>query len=73
MKIFSACQNSDIHVVKFKGATIKGLTKPSNKNRVEIERLIAENSKNLIGVIFNFGQVDYNFSCYYKLVREEEF
>lgn len=56
---------------KFKGATMKGLTNPKNKNRTFIESLIRDNrGKPIDYLIFNFGQVDYNFSCYYKLVRE---
>jgi hypothetical protein len=42
VKIFTSCLNKDVIVYKYKGATIKGLTKPENKNRIDIEKKIAE-------------------------------
>ena len=58
-------------IIKFKGATMKGLSKPTNENRLEIIKTIQKysNANKLAGVIFCFGTVDIQFSYYYtKLV-----
>lgn len=35
-KIFTLCRNKNMTVKKFKGATMKGLSNPNNKNRQEV-------------------------------------
>lgn len=37
VKIFNLCKNRGMSVYKYKGATMKGLTNPSNRNRKHIE------------------------------------
>ncbi len=61
--------------VKFKGGTMKGLTKPDNENRLIIANTIAkfERSNRLNAVIFCFGTVDIQFSYYYSKLMNKPF
>lgn len=61
--------------VKFKGGTMKGLTKPDNENRQIIANTIAKfkNSNRLNAVIFCFGTVDIQFSYYYNKLMNKPF
>jgi len=62
-------------IIKFKGATMKGLIKPNNENRLEIIRTIRKysNANKLGGVIFCFGTVDVQFSYYYTKLFGKSF
>jgi hypothetical protein len=61
--------------VKFKGGTMKGLTKPDNENRTVITNTIAkfERGNRLNAVIFCFGTVDIQFSYYYSKLMNKPF
>lgn len=63
-KIFTLIKDNIIKVHSFKGATLKGITKPDNENRKEIEQILLK-KKNIKYAIFVFGQVDINLSFYY--------
>lgn len=67
-KIFTLIKKKVMIVNSYKGATIKGLMKPNNKNRLDIENKL-KNSKCISHVIFTFGQVDLNLSFYYDLCK----
>lgn len=62
-------------IFKFKGATMKGLCKSNNPNRLEIIRTIHKYAKSnqLGGVIFCFGTVDVQFSYYYTKLFDKPF
>lgn len=61
--------------VKFKGGTMKGLTKPDSENRQIIANTIAkfERGNRLNAVIFCFGTVDIQFSYYYSKLMNKPF
>lgn len=61
--------------VKFKGGTMKGLTKPDNENRLIIANTIAkfQRGNRLNAVIFCFGTVDIQFSYYYSKLMNKPF
>lgn len=61
--------------IKFKGGTMKGLTKPDNENRQIIANTIAkfERGNRLNAVIFCFGTVDIQFSYYYSKLMNKPF
>jgi hypothetical protein len=61
--------------VKFKGGTMKGLTKPDSENRQVIANTITkfERSNRLNAVIFCFGTVDIQFSYYYSKLMNKPF
>ena len=61
--------------VKFKGGTMKGLTKPDNENRLIIANTIAKfvRGNRLNAVIFCFGTVDIQFSYYYSKLMNKPF
>lgn len=61
--------------IKFKGGTIKGLTKPDNENRTIITNTINKfiKGKRLNAVIFCFGTVDIQFSYYYSKLMNKPF
>jgi hypothetical protein len=67
-RIFSLFKETKFKIYGFKGATLKGLTKQSNQNRLAIEKIIKK-TKNIKYVIFTFGQVDLNLSFYYDIVN----
>jgi hypothetical protein len=67
-RIFSLFKENKFKIYGFKGATLKGLTKPSNQNRLTIEKIINKNKK-IKYVIFTFGQVDLNLAFYYDIVN----
>lgn len=73
INIFTLLNNKYYKIYKYKGASIKGLTKKDNKNRGNIINII--NNYNKINCcIFSFGQVDIHFSYYYKkFVKKEKF
>lgn len=68
---FTLVKNPAIKIKKYKGATIKGLTKETNDNRKSIIDTI-KNAKNINCLIFNFGNVDVHMSFYYKLIYFNE-
>lgn len=61
--------------VKFKGGTMKGVTKPDNENRLIIANTIAkfQRGNRLNAVIFCFGTVDIQFSYYYSKLMNKPF
>lgn len=61
--------------VKFKGGTMKGLTKPDNENRTVIANTINKfiRGNRLNAVIFCFGTVDMQFSYYYSKLMNKPF
>lgn len=62
------CDN--VRYYKYKGKTIRGLSKPDDPDRKKIEGIIArENSP----CIFLFGQVDYGLVRYYKRAQHSEY
>lgn len=63
----------DIKVVKFKGATVKGVSKDDNENNKKIVKLIDEYGKNLDCIFFIFGNVDLHLSYYWTLIHNEKF
>ena len=70
---FKLIDNNNLHIYKFKGATMKGITKQDNENRIKILDIINKN-KNIKCMIFNFGQVDLYFSYYYdKYIKNKKF
>ena len=66
-RIFSLVKPETITVYPYKGATLKGLTKKNNSNRIRIEKIIS-NELTAKYAIFVFGQVDLNLSFYYDLI-----
>lgn len=71
-ELFSLVDNKNLNVITMKGSTIRGITKPDNKNRLKIIKTLKK-SKNIKCLIFNYGQVDIYFSYYYKYIRNEKF
>lgn len=61
--------------VKFKGGTMKGVTKPDNENILIIANTIAkfQRGNRLNAVIFCFGTVDIQFSYYYSKLMNKPF
>jgi hypothetical protein len=61
--------------IKFKGGTMKGLTKIDSENRQVIANTIAkfESGNRLNAVIFCFGTVDIQFSYYYSKLMNKPF
>jgi hypothetical protein len=62
---FTLLDDNNIKIYKFKGATMRGITKETNETRKKIITLV-NNNHNYKCIIFNFGQVDIFFSYYYK-------
>jgi hypothetical protein len=56
---------------KFKGKSIKGLSKESDPDRARIEKIVKEHKDG--SLVFSFGQVDLNFIRYYKLAHKESY
>ena len=70
---FKLLKDKKLKIYKFKGATLKGITKLENKNRKKIETVVS-NSNNIRCLIFIFGQVDLYFSYYYaKFIQNKRF
>jgi len=70
---FTLLKSNNLILKKFKGATMKGLTKPNHFNRQEILKIINRHNHKIKCVIFMFGNVDFNFSIYYtKLIQKKE-
>ena len=68
---FKLIKDKNIKIFKYKGATMKGITKINNENRLDILNQIKNNKKPKC-IIFNFGQVDLYFSYYYKKFVEKK-
>lgn len=68
VKMFIHCP--DVRQFKFKGKSIRGLTKPDDAERNKIEREIRK-TPNAKRVLFLFGQVDFNYVRYYKTIKGE--
>ena len=62
---FNLIESKNLKIYKFKGKTIKGLSKQEDKDRKKIINIVNQN-KNIKCIVFNFGQVDLYFSYYYK-------
>jgi hypothetical protein len=70
---FNLLDDKNIHIYKFTGKTMKGITEKTNANREKIVNLV-NNNINTKCLIFNFGQVDLYFSYYYKkFIKNEKF
>jgi hypothetical protein len=71
---FTLVKDANLKIYKFKGATMRGLTKDDNKNRLDILDIIKKQNNKINCMIFNFGQVDLYFSYYYtKFVNKKKF
>jgi hypothetical protein len=57
--------------IKIKGKSIKGLAKTSDEDRKHVEKWAKYKQNGPL--IFNFGQVDFNFIRYYKLIHQEDY
>jgi len=60
---------ANVEVVKFKGATAKGLTRAENANRQALLSLCQHNSYR--AGFFSFGQVDIHFSFFFDLAKKK--
>lgn len=70
--LFTLIKDDNLLVYKFKGTTIKSLTKNNNENRKKIIKVI-NNHNNIKCMLFNFGNVDLFFRFYYnKIVKNKE-
>ena len=70
---FKLIDDKNLFVYKFKGSTMKGLTKENNENRKKIIDTV-NNNNNIKCILFNFGQVDLYFSYYYdKFIKNKTF
>jgi len=69
---FTLIKNNEVYVHKFKGATAKGLTKPSNENKKFIEDILLKRSDPPKCIVFNFGNVDVHLSFYYNIFVKNE-
>lgn len=67
--MFQHAQNV-LHM-KLKGKTLKGLAKPEDPHRKIINKWVEEYKH--LEFIFGFGQVDLNFTRYYKLIHKEHY
>lgn len=67
---FYLLDNDNIEVIKFKGATMRGLAKEQNQNRKYIYDKVK--NTNIQCAIFYFGQVDLHHSYYYKEYEKGE-
>lgn len=69
---FTLLKDKSLYIYKYKGASLKGITKDDNKNRKHIEFVLNKYKYNC--VLFNFGQVDINFSFFYdEYVQKKDF
>lgn len=68
VKMFIHCPN--VKHLKFKGKSIKGLVKADDTERARIEREMRK-TPNANRVLFIFGQVDFNYVRYYKVIKGE--
>ena len=74
-KFFTLVNKSVVSVYSFKGATLKGVIKPTNQNKISIENTISQAIKqniNITHIIFVFGQVDLNLSFYYDICKKNK-
>ncbi len=68
---FTLINDNHLKIFKYKGATMKGITKDDNDNRKNIIKNVNKYN-NINCIIFNFGQVDLFFSYYYtKFVQKK--
>lgn len=67
VKMFIHCQ-PEVRFYKFKGKSIKGLTKEDDLERKKIEKEIRK-TPNGTKVLLFFGQVDFNYVRYYKVIK----
>ena len=63
--VFTLFKNSNHKVIKVKGGTAKGLY--TNQNGNEIIKTITTIKKSINTILLHFGEVDINFSYYYKV------
>jgi hypothetical protein len=52
----------NLRVLKLKGATLKGLCRSSNPNRMNLQNFLRNCSTPFKCALFNFGQVDLHLS-----------
>lgn len=70
---FSLIKDENLKIHKFRGATMRGIGKKENENRIKIIETVNKN-KDINCMIFSFGQVDLNFSYYYnKFITKKNF
>ena len=60
--------SAHVEVMKFKGGTLKGLTRYDNENRKKLLETVSKRSYKC--AIFNFGQVDLHFSIYNDVINK---
>eukprot|EP01084_Bolivina_argentea_P261836 442636_1 len=66
---FTLIQHQFLKVYRFSGATLKGITKPDNKNRTFIVNELKKFNNQIKALIFVFGNVDLHLSFYYKVLQ----
>jgi hypothetical protein len=69
VKMFIHCQPA-VKQWKFKGKSIKGLVKEDDRERSKIEKEVRK-SPNGTTIVMVFGQVDFNYVRYYKVIHGE--
>lgn len=72
--VFNLIDNPNIRIVKFKGATAKGLTKQKNENRKKISNIVESEKGGINCAVFGFGNVDVQMSFFYvNIVQKTPF
>lgn len=66
---FNLINDKNVKVYKFKGGTLKGLTKSDNENREKIINIVRNNEGDIKAILFMFGEVDIHFSYYYNALN----
>lgn len=70
---FTLIDDKNLKIFKYKGGTMKGITKEDNENRKNIIKNVNKYN-NIKCIIFNFGQVDLFFSYYYSnIIQKKKF
>ena len=70
--VFNLFNNKNNKVVKLKGATAKGLLTNENGSKLSNTILgLIRNNKPIDNIVMHFGEVDINFSYYYKICGQD--
>lgn len=70
--VFNLFNNKNNKIIKLKGATAKGLL--TNENGTKLSNTILgliRNNKPIDNIVMHFGEVDINFSYYYKICGQD--
>jgi len=68
--VFKLFKNSNYRVIKVKAGTAKGLY--TNENGKEVIKTITNIKKPINCIVLHFGEVDINFSYYYKVCNSKD-